>query len=189
MAGASLPSDAELVLDSLAGRRGAFEELARRWTPRVLAVCHARTDRRAAEDLAQETILRGFSALRSLAAPEKFGAWICGIATRVCLDWLKARARTQVPFSDLGFGDANDVEAIAPSSPGPSEEAVEEAEAILREVEGLDEAERTVVLLFYYDELTYADIAEILGISPATVNARLSRARATLRHRLSRLRR
>src|SRR5262245_33038184 len=95
-------SDGELVRQALAGRSQAFEELVRRWAGRVTALCHARVGRAgAAEDMAQETLLRAYRALRTLVEPDKFGPWLCGIAVRTCLDWLKSKDRTQVPFSVL----------------------------------------------------------------------------------------
>ena len=98
-------TDAELVRQTLAGQGEAYAELVRRWTPRVLALCHARVGRAgAAEDLAQEALLRGFRRLGTLSQPDRFGAWLHGIALRACLDWLKARERTTVPFSALGNG-------------------------------------------------------------------------------------
>src|SRR5690348_12408012 len=99
-------SDAELVGQALAGERRAYEELVRRWSPRVIAVCHARVGRAdAAEDLAQETLLRGLRALKTLADPSKFGPWISGIAVRACLDWLKSGRRTEVSLSALQDSD------------------------------------------------------------------------------------
>src|SRR5258707_2200598 len=96
-------SDEELVRQTLAGRTEAYAELVRRWAGRITALCHARVGRAdAADDLAQEALLRGFRALNSLAEPEKFGPWLCGIAQRASLDWLKSKERTQVAFSALG---------------------------------------------------------------------------------------
>src|SRR5437868_7540492 len=95
-------SDGELVRQTLAGRTQAYEELVRRWAGRVTAMCHAKLGRASeAEDLAQETLLRGYRALSSLSDPEKFGPWLCGIAVHACLDWLKSKERTQIPFSAL----------------------------------------------------------------------------------------
>src|SRR5687768_14333891 len=97
--------DADLVRQAMAGRSAAYEQLVRRHAARVTAVCHARVGRAdAAEDLAQETLLRGWRGLASLAEPGKFGAWLCGIASRTCLDWLKAAERSVVPFSALAAG-------------------------------------------------------------------------------------
>ena len=95
-------TDGELVRQTLAGRTPAYEELVRRWAGRITALCHAKVGRGdTAEDMAQEALLRGYRALASLAEPEKFGSWLCGIAVRACLDWLKSKQRTQIPFSAL----------------------------------------------------------------------------------------
>jgi RNA polymerase sigma-70 factor (ECF subfamily) len=56
---------------------------------------------------------------------------------------------------------------------------------LLAEVEALPEEYRTVIMLYYYDDVTYRDIAGMLGVSAATVNLRLTKARALLRRRLS----
>ena len=113
-------TDGELVRQALSGVRSAGDELVRRWSARVLAFCHARTaDRHAAEDLAQEALLRGLRNLRTLQSPERFGSWLCGIAVRVCLDWRKAKQTTQVPFTALkrdGDFDPMDVVGAAPQA-------------------------------------------------------------------------
>ena len=96
-------TDAELVRQTTAGHKQAFEELVRRWAGRVTALCHARVRRAdVAEDLAQEALLGGYRSLHALLQPEKFGGWLMGIAHRACLDWLKAKDRTTIPFSALG---------------------------------------------------------------------------------------
>jgi len=188
----TMTSDGELVLQARAGRREAYEDLVRRWAPRVLAFCHARVARAdAAEDLAQETLFRGWARLSTLSEPEKFGSWLQGIALRASLDWLKSRARKQVPFSVLQ-GASSDIEELLPSREESGEGSIEAAEdrgELLREVEALPEEHRIVLLLYYYEDVTYQDIAAMLGVSAATVNARLTKARATLRRRLSRSKR
>ncbi len=55
----------------------------------------------------------------------------------------------------------------------------------MTEVEALPEECRQVIMLYYYQDITYRQIANLLGVSPATVNARLTRARALLRDRLT----
>jgi RNA polymerase sigma-70 factor (ECF subfamily) len=176
-------SDGELVRRVLAGEVGAYEPLARRWAPRVMAVCHARLARAdAAEDLAQETLLRGLRALPSLSDPEKFGPWLCGIAVRTCLDWLKASARTEVSMSALSHDRefAGTVEAAGASV----SEKHDEIRRLMGEVEKLPLPYRQVLMQFYYEDCTYKQIAEQLGVSSATVNMRLTRARQILRERL-----
>ena len=176
-------NDADLVRQSLAGQTDASAELVRRWAPRVVAVCHARVGRAgAADDLAQETLLRGFRALGSLADPARFGAWLVGIALRTCLDWHKAKERTTVAFSALGPDGLP--EQLLAGPPDTAADDADERRRLLAEVEALPEAYRKAVMLYYYDDLTYRQLAELLGVSPATVNARLTKARAILREKL-----
>lgn len=184
-------TDAELVRQALRGRMTAYEELARRWSARVLAVCHARVAcRHAAEDLAQETLLRGLKALETLETPEKFGPWLRGIAQRVCLDWLKAKQNSQVPFSSLTPDGQSDRLLIGNREAIIGEiDNADELRRLMSEVESLPQEYREVLMLYYYQDLTYRDLAELLGVSMATVNARLTRARSQLRERLSSSRR
>src|SRR3954471_4006129 len=96
-------TDAELVRNTLAGSRDAYAEIARRWAPRVTAICHSRVRRSdVADDLAQETLLRGYRALHALSDPNKLGTWLMDIGHRASLDWLKARERSTLLFSGLG---------------------------------------------------------------------------------------
>jgi RNA polymerase sigma-70 factor (ECF subfamily) len=175
-------SDGEMVRRALAGDAAAYGQLARRWSPRVLAVCHARTrDRHAAEDLAQDALLRGMRALPTLADPEKFGPWIVGIAVRTCLDWLKSAKRTEVSLESTLSDNAIGVEPDHGSS-----ERRDQAERLVLEIERLPAAYREVLMLYYYqpDRCTYRELAELLGVSAATVNARLTQARQMLRTRM-----
>jgi len=179
--------DGELVGQALAGDARAADSLARRWAPRVVACCRARVGNvNAVEDLAQEALLRGFRSLEELRDPGRFGAWLRGIAGRVCLDWLKNGRRRQVPFSSLG--DNHQVDAALSSRADAAESPIDAADAaadLLRQVDGLPDEYREVLLLYYYDDVTYHDLAELLGVSAATVNARLTKARALLRRRMS----
>jgi RNA polymerase sigma-70 factor (ECF subfamily) len=178
-------TDAELVRQARAGRADAYAELVRRWSGRVTALCHCRAGRAYADDLAQETLLRGFRALGSLSDPERFGPWLCGIALRTCLDWLKAKQNSQVPFSALGPDGPPEDRLAARPGPEADAELADDVRRLLEEVEALPEAYRQAVMLYYYDDVTYRDVARLLGVSPATVNARLTRARCLLRARLA----
>jgi RNA polymerase sigma-70 factor (ECF subfamily) len=183
-------SDAELVRQAGNGRPDAYGELARRWSPRVMAVCHARVRcPAAAADLAQETLLRGFRDLVTLKSPEKFGAWLRGIAQRVCLDWLKSKERSQVPFTRLGDDGHLQVLLAGREDVGAVVDQADEVGRLMAEVESLSDNHREALMLFYYGEMSYRDMAELLGVSTATINARLTEARGLLRERLDSSRR
>jgi RNA polymerase sigma factor (sigma-70 family) len=180
-----LATDGELVRRARLGEPAAYDQLARRWAARVLAVCHARVGhagsggRAAAEDLAQESLLRGLRSLPTLADPEKFGPWLVGIAVRTCLDWLKSAQRTEVSLDDAPVSAARADDDVRDAM-----DRRERAEQLVREVERLPHAYREVLMLYYYQDCTYQDLADVLGVSSATINARLTKARAMLRARM-----
>lgn len=180
-------TDGELVRQVLAGRTDAYEELVRRWTGRITALCHAKLGCAAtADDIAQETLVKGYRALDSLSKPENFGAWLCMIARNNCVNWLRAKVRTQVHFSALS--PEKNPEAVL-SDPayddGPALDREDEVRRLKEEVEALPEEYREVLRLYYHENHTYRDLAQMLGVSAATINARLTKARALLRDRLS----
>jgi RNA polymerase sigma-70 factor (ECF subfamily) len=181
-----LKTDGELVRQVLEGERRAEGDLVRRWSARILAFCHARVgNHHAAEDLAQESLLRGLRGLKTLQSPEHFGTWLCSIALRVCLDWRKAKQSSQVPFSALNANGQND--ELASTMPDATEAGVDQSDEVrrlLEEVESLAEPHREILMLYYYQDVTYRELAEMLGVSTATVNARLTQARTILRERL-----
>jgi RNA polymerase sigma-70 factor (ECF subfamily) len=178
--------DSDLVRLAQGGQLTACEELVRRWSARVLAVCHAKVrSAHTAEELAQESLLRGLRALATLEDPAKFGPWLCSIASRVCLDWIKSGQAKQVSLDAMSDGQAD---AWLPQNVESPHEAVERADAhrrLLTEVAALPEPYREAIMLYYYDDVTYRELAAMLDVSEATVNARLTKARAMLRERLS----
>jgi RNA polymerase sigma-70 factor (ECF subfamily) len=177
-------TDAELVRATLAGSRDAYAEIARRWAPRVTAVCHARVRRTdVADDLAQETLLRGFRSLHTLSDSTKLGTWLMGIGHRASLDWLKARERTTVLFS--GLGPERPIESLLSRDEGDIAGDADEKRRLMCEVEALPEPLRQVVMMYYYDDVSYRELGELLGVSAATINARLTKARAILRERMT----
>lgn len=178
-------TDGELVRQTLAGRLAAYAELAGRWSAPMLAVCRAHAGAGdIAEDLAQESLLRGLQALATLREPEKFGPWLRGIALRACLDWRKSKQSSQTTFSSLD----SSLGRFEPASNGESVESAaqraEDCQRLQAAVAELPEAYRETLLLYYSDQRTYQELADLLGTSPATVNLRLTKARALLRQRL-----
>ncbi len=171
-------SDADLVREALSGRTGAYALLVHRWSARVLAVCHGRVgNAAAAEDLAQETLLRALRSLGSIREPARFGSWVCGIATRTCLDWLKSKQRSEIALDS--------VEATADARQSPGESSDDSWDRLYQEIGRLPMECRDVLMLYYFSNSTYQDLGSMLGVSAATINARLTKARQLLRRRLA----
>ena len=173
-----MADDGELVRQAASGDRQAADQLVRRWSARVLAVCRSRVRHmHTAEDLAQETLLRAMRGLSTLAEPERFGPWVCGIARRVCLDWLKDNRREEKSY---------DYVPVSADLRKTSSDDADHAEQLQREIARLPEEYRETLLLYYTKDCTYQQLAELQGISAATVNMRLTKARKMLRERLTR---
>lgn len=126
------------------------------------------------DDLVQETFLRAFQGLHRLEDPCRFGAFVHRIAHNICIDRLRRRGREAVPLDE--------VELAPPPEPGAQLDVREERLTQLRRHVGrLPEALREAVLLFYFEEKSHAEIAELLGVTEAAVNQRLHRARQSLK--------
>lgn len=170
-------SDAALVGAVGRGRREAYEELIRRYTAAIAAVCRSKLGPRGpVDDMVQETFLRGYRALATLSEPDKVGSWLYGIAVRTCLDWLKDKDRGEVSF-----------DAVAEQPARPERDDGDGGARVLGEVHQLPEIYREAILLFYYKKQTYEEMSRLMGVTSAAINARLTKARAMLRERLARV--
>lgn len=180
-------TDAELVQQTLNGQRSAYEELVRRWCARVVAYSRSRVhSREVAEDLAQDSFLKAYASIHSLGDPAKFGPWLLSIAHRAAVDWLKAKARTEVqfPVHRNGSDGSESLLKSGVDDPGAACERRDELSKLKAEIASLPETLREVLMIYYYDRVTYSEMADMLGVSAATINARLTKARKRLRERL-----
>jgi RNA polymerase sigma-70 factor (ECF subfamily) len=144
--------------------------------------------REPAEDLAQEVFLRMYRARKSYQPRAKFSTWLFRIATNVALNALRdGRMRhTREISMESGEGALPLAEAL-PDAMATAEQALLEQErlaVIRRAVEELPEKQRLAVLLHKYQELDYAEIAEVLECSESALKSLLFRAYETLRVRL-----
>jgi len=161
----------------LAGETECFRALLVRHTTMVRAVIHSMVGRNPiADDLAQEAFLRSFKYLGSLSDHGKYGGWLCGITRRVCLDYLRSKRRPMLSLDEIAEAGA---ELAGPEGPTAGlRDDVHEA------VMNLPDELRQVTLMRYVDRLSYQRMAEMLGVSRATVSARLIQARKLLRDKL-----
>lgn len=170
------PAVAVLVRAARHGDRAAREQLARDWARCAFALCYARVQRGdVAEDLAQESLLRALLNLDALKGDENFGGWLRGIAQHVCQDWQRRQAREAAALRQC---DA------AAAVPFVANEENDLQRQLARELHQLPEDLREAVCLHYFENLSYQQIAELLGVARSTVNSRLNEARRLLAQRL-----
>lgn len=176
----TLVSDATLVHGTLGGDRGAFAALYDRWGRMVRAVCWDESrEAAAAADLAQEAFLRAYRELGQLREPQRFGAWVVGIARQVCREWRRGKFRRL-----RLLGDAPD-DAIPTARLHAGETAPDAQLAELRmAVAQLPQLERTALHAFYLQELDADRARVVCGLSRSGLYRVLSRARERLRRLL-----
>ena len=164
-------SEEQLVTASRGGDRKAYAGLVRRHLRRVFAVCLGLLgDPDEAEDLTQETFLKGLARLPDLRDDERFEAWIVRIAQNLCRDHRRAGDRRR---RLLEVGSA---ELITP--PDAPSSAFDDLHTAL---ERLEPEHRLPLMLYYFDGHSAAGVARVLEISEAGAFTRLSRARRALR--------
>jgi RNA polymerase sigma-70 factor (ECF subfamily) len=171
---------------------GAFAELVLRYQHRLVGVMHHLVgNAEEAEDLAQEVFLRVYRSRQKYHARSKFSTWLFTIANNLALNSLRSRQRR--PFVPLDARDSG------PLGPRPAEQLVrdradqpmqclqqQELAALIRQaLDGLNERQRVAVVLNKFEDMNYAEIAEVMDLSTKAVKSLLSRARANLRSALA----
>jgi RNA polymerase sigma-70 factor (ECF subfamily) len=175
--------DAEVVRRVLAGETELFEILMRRHNQRVYrAIRGILRDDAEAEDAMQQAYLLAYSHLADFAGESAVATWLTRIAVNAAL----ARLRRRGAEPRLGeVQDASEEVMVAPAdSPEDRAAARESVRRFEAAVERLHPAYRTVLLLREVEELSTAETAASLGISPEAVKVRLHRARLALRQAL-----
>lgn len=182
--------DAALMLRVQRGDRDAFTELVRKYQQPIFNfILRTLRDETEAEDLAQTTFVQVWKSAARYQANAKFSTWIYTIARNLCLNEIRRRARHPAESLD-GSAPAGE-EAIAPqledrAAPQPPGALLQgELEAKLAEaLADLPENQRTAILLCQRDELSYEEIARVLGCSLAATKSLIFRGRETLKLRL-----
>jgi RNA polymerase sigma-70 factor (ECF subfamily) len=170
--------DVELVEAARRGDRDAQSSLVATYQRPIFSVCYRMLgDASDAEDAAQETFLKAFRALDAYDPARPFSTWILSIAAHHCIDRLRRRRETVISLDALPKWRWKPVD-----TPDPEREAVraDEAERIGRLLQTLPDDYRLVIVLRYWHDFGYEEIAAILGDTESAVKSRLHRARRQL---------
>jgi len=170
---------------------GAFETLVERYQNRLVGILvHLVGNLQEAEDLCQEVFLRIYKARKGYRPRSKFSTWLFTIANNLALNHLRSRGRgSSLPAagsasnSQAALSAGQQIEARE-GTPSAQMRQAELAELVREAVGVLSEDQKMAVLLNKFEELSYAEIASIMGRSPAAVKSLLARARNQLREQL-----
>ena len=174
------------VLDRAAlGDRGAFADLYTAHAEDVIRLCRRMLDSaEEAEDARNEVFLKAQQAFASYERSRPFRTWLLAVAGHHCVDRLRRR-RTEGRLFDPAELDP-DSGVSAGASPLAAALARERHGELLTALDALPARFRSALALRYFAELSYAEIAEVLGCTPQQVGVVLHRAKARVREALSR---
>jgi RNA polymerase sigma-70 factor (ECF subfamily) len=182
--------DAELMLRLKNGEDWILNELMSRWQGPLVGFIYRYIGRQTeALDLAQETFVRIYETRHRYTVRGKFSTWLFTIAANLCRNYLRWRQKRGEPFPETWDSEeAALAESHESPDDSPDQAAIrsESISLIKAAIENLPHDLKTVILLFEYESLSYAEISSVLGCSVKAAEMKLYRARQSLRERLDR---
>jgi RNA polymerase sigma factor (sigma-70 family) len=186
----SADSDRELVARAQQGDTRAFDDLVRKYTPKLYGLVYNMTSNREdTADLLQDIFAKSYRSIQRFMGKSSFYTWIYSISVNMTLNFLKKRGRyTKVSLDDVDTGIQNDpifIEMTTAAKGTLREVNIHELQKRLNEaMMRLSEDHRTVVTLYDVQGLQHAEISKILGVSEGTVRSRLFYAHRQLQNYL-----
>jgi RNA polymerase sigma-70 factor (ECF subfamily) len=187
-ASSSGESDEQLIRRYVRGDRHAFGHLLARYRQRIVTLVRYRLGSRSlwVEDVAQDVFLQVHRKAQSFEGRSTFKTWLFGVALNVCRDHLR-RERRAIHSSTIEGDDDGALAALPCESLDPLEmlERTERDALIRGAIEQLTPANRIVLQLRDWEDMSYDEIAETLAVPVGTVRSRLHNARAKLAQELA----
>ena len=154
--------DSELVDGAKRGCLDCFGKLYNRYYTAIATLSYSLlADRHLAEDIAQETFATACKDLHHLESNEKFAAWCAGICRNIAKQTL--RTRKEIITTDF--------------TPAATQQQPDDNQTIREAVDNLSSSDREIIILRYYNDLSYEQMSAVLGISEQAVHGRLTRAK------------
>jgi RNA polymerase sigma-70 factor (ECF subfamily) len=166
----------------------AFADLVEHFQHRLVTVMqHLVGNKEEAEDLAQEVFLRVYRGRKNYHPRAKFSTWLFTIANNLALNVLRSRQRK--PSVTLNVHDSGPLgprpaeQLVVGREPAPHQQMQQQelAAVVQQALDTLNERQRVAVVLNKFEDMNYAEIAEVMGLTTKGVKSLLSRARENLR--------
>ena len=176
----------ELVERARRGEESAFEALVTENEKRIYNLCLRLVGNpEDAAELTQEAFLNAWRGLGRFQGESSFSTWLYRLASNVCIDFLRREKRRRSLSMTVSLDDEEgERQAELPDRRYAPEEALERSEARRAVAEGLERLtpeHRQVLVMREIHGLSYAEIAQVLGLEEGTVKSRIARARGALR--------
>ena len=187
---ANVDPDARLMLRVKRGDRQAFEELVNKYKQPVINVIYRTLgDATEAEDLAQNVFVQVYKSADRYRVSAKFTTWLFTIARNLCLNEIRRRSRHPAESIDAPHPDHDDqprhqFEDVKTFSPPDALLHRELEQKIQQALSNLPESQRVAILLCRQGELSYEEIAKVVGCSVSATKSLIHRGRETLKQKL-----
>lgn len=170
--------EAEWLAEAQRGDDEAFSLLVAHYQTPVYNLCYRMLgNTRDAEDAAQETFIRAYKAIKRYDPERKFSTWLLSIASNYCID---QHRRRKLPSFSIEATPTQDVRDDSLPGLEPSIARAEEQKQVHALLEILPSKDRAAVVMRYWYDYSYEEIAETLSLSISAVKSRLHRARRSL---------
>jgi RNA polymerase sigma-70 factor (ECF subfamily) len=176
-------NDITLAVRAQKGDREAFGALVENFQTRIYSFCYQFfRDRDIATEMAQETFLRAYRYIKKYDSKRKFSTWIYSIAKNICIDEKRKMDRSRtVPIDDINPSTIlSDGQSYHLKDPSQVSLHLEDRMLLEDAITRLPEKYRTAIILCYFQELPYQEIADILNLSLNLVKVRIFRAKKQL---------
>jgi RNA polymerase sigma-70 factor (ECF subfamily) len=164
------------IEQTLRGEQVAFGQLMHRYAGAVYNLAYRMLgDAQDAEDASQEIFLRAYTRLTSFDRTRRFSTWLLSIASNYCIDRLRRRRFAWLTLDDVAF-------SLPSHERGPERSALdrEERDRVQAALRRLPDHYRLVLVLRYWQEMSYNEIAQVTGLTESALKTRLHRARHML---------
>jgi len=186
----ALEEESELVRRARRGDLQAYDDLVKRYQERIYAtIYHMTSNHEDANDLAQESFIKAFQALKSFKGGSTFYTWLYRIAVNKTINFLKQRKnRTHMSLNDIDFNAEHDPDLMAlisDNTPRRAAGLTELQEKLNAALLKLSEPHRLVVILHDVQGQSHEEIAEVMDCNIGTVRSRLFYARQQMQSYLA----
>lgn len=175
--------DEDIIRLIIKGDSQLYSEIIDRYSGKVYSTAYSYThNQEEAKDLVQEILIKTYNSLNGFKADAKFSTWLYRIAVNSCIDWSRKK-KSKVIMTAISFEDTDILDIIVSDAEGPEEQLLqqENKEVIRNAVDDLPEIYKTVLILYYFEELQVQEICSILDIPKKTIETRLYRAKKLLK--------
>ena len=185
----SAETDGELIAAIRAGRSECFEDLIRRYQPRLFAMARRYARREdEVEDIVQEVFLKAYTRLDGWRGDAPFEHWLMRLGIRICYDFLRSHQRNrEITATELSPEETDWLDRQSGQSEAPGAEADAARTLVAKVLEKLSPPSRLVITLLELEDRSVKEVASLTGWSIPLVKVRAFRARAEMKKLIERL--